>query len=121
MSRIDFAEKFIFTQLFKFSVFSSVGYLGRYFFMVWDTTEEIFLRCEIHHRTISGYFRTHFLLLYPTKQMLFFPLYPTMEQIFFLCTLEHKRIFCSVFHNAESSVPLSDTAQENDTTQNNIF
>jgi hypothetical protein len=32
MSRMDFGEKFIFTQLFKFSVFFQCGILGKIFF-----------------------------------------------------------------------------------------
>jgi hypothetical protein len=96
MSRMGFDENFIFAQYLSFKFFPCVGYNGRgfldcgirrkIFFPVWDTTEEIFLGCRIHRRTISGCFMTNFLLLYPIKQnffsivshaeTVFLPLYP---------------------------------------------
>ncbi len=104
---------------------------------LWDTTEEVFLHCGIQRKRFSfveGYNRRCFyplldltrnnlrrfnkflsvvshnsgVFLHTAKE----PLYPTQY-----C----KRIFSVVSLNAEDSVPLWDTTDKNDTTQNDIF
>ncbi len=98
-----------------------MGYNGRGFPPVWNTAEEIFSRVGYITEKILGCFLTNSLLLHPTKQKVFFSLSLTREQFFFRCIPKHKRIFCSVHHSAEGSVPLWDTAQKNYTNRRKVL
>jgi hypothetical protein len=96
------------------TVHFSVVICGR-FFPVWDTTEEVFLQCGIHHRTIYGFFLTNFPLLYPTKQKFFSfvshtrtvfifssvvslsakessTVYPTTQKVLFCCRRQRRKM-----------------------------
>ncbi len=103
-------------------VFSAVGYNEEGFPLLWDTTEEDFLRCGIQRRTITGW-KTNFFLLYPTTQEICLPLYPTPQQNLMQCTVSQKNLphcipqrrrrFPSVVsHNGRYFPPLWDTTEE---------
>jgi hypothetical protein len=93
-----------------------VGYNGRCFFPLWDTTEEffsvvgynrrVFFRCGIQRRFSSfvGYNRRRFFLRGIQRRKIsgwltiFFPVYPTTLEFFFRCILQHNRILCGVLY-----------------------
>ncbi len=101
--------------------FSAVGYNGEGFPPLWDTTEEDFFSCGIQWRTISGW-QTNFFLLYPTTQEIFLPLYPTPQQNLRQCTVsqknlphcvpQHRSFSFVVSHNEWYFAPLWDTTEE---------
>ncbi len=68
---------------------------------MWDTTEEVFSRCGIQQRTISGWL-TNFFPLYPTTQEFFCRLsYTTTESYVVYCIPLHRSFFCAVSHTGE--------------------
>jgi hypothetical protein len=109
------------------SFFVVVGYSGRGFFPLWETTEEFFFRCGIQRRRFSsvmGYNRRGFFPLRDTREnnlrmanKFFFYCIPQRGKFSFRCILHHNRILCSVLyprkifrivsHNAEGFLPLS--------------
>ncbi len=90
--------------------FSAVGYNGEGFPPLWDTTEEDFFHSGIQRRTISGW------------QINFFYYIPQRRRFFFHCILHHNRILCSVLyrrkifrivsHNAAGFLPLYLTMED---------
>jgi hypothetical protein len=72
-------------------VSSVVSHNGRYFPLLWDTTEVVFFVVGYNGRSFS-------------------PLWDTTEEFFYLCGIQRKRFF-----------PLWDIMGKNDTTKNDIL
>jgi hypothetical protein len=84
--------------------FSAVGYNGEGFPPLWDTTEENIFRCGIQQRKISGW-QTIFFLLYPTTQDIFLRCILHHNRIL-CSVLYPRKIFSIVSHNAAGFLPL---------------
>jgi hypothetical protein len=108
--------------------FSVEGYNRRGFFPLWDTTEKVFLRCGIQWKRFFPLWDTMEKNLRMANN--FFPMYPTPQQNLMRCTvshnttqkncgIQHRKIFRTVSHNAAGFLPLYPTME--DTTQNYIL
>jgi hypothetical protein len=59
---------------------SVVSHIGRYFPLLWDSTEEVFFRCGIQWKKLSS------VVGYNGRG--FFSLWDTTEEVFFLCGIQ---------------------------------
>ncbi len=73
-----------------------MGYNGRGFFPLWDTTEKVFLHCRIQWKRFFPLWDTTEKNL--KKANNFFPLYLTTLEFFFCCFLHQNRILCGVLY-----------------------
>ncbi len=98
-----------------------MGYNGIVFFLLWDTTEKVFLHCGIQQKRIISVVGCNGEQFQDGKQI-FFNCVPRSRKFFFVCILHHDRILCSVLyprkifsivsHNAAGFLPLYPTMED---------